>query len=73
MPCQKCGSERVANIGGKCSDMAHVSIPSEDYDHHGYMPDLPSIGSGDYIDVLICLDCGQTQGSFPIETPRDDE
>lgn len=60
----KCGSNRIAAINGKCSDMCSVSIGS--IEHDGYVPDGLGIGGGDYIDFEICLDCGQVQGTFPL-------
>jgi hypothetical protein len=62
--CQRCGSHRVADAGGKCSDMSHFSLG--DIDHNGYMPDEVGLGGGDYIEITYCLDCGQLQGKFPL-------
>jgi len=61
----KCGSNRIAGIHGKCSDLGSVSIPHLDFEHQGYQMDL-GVGSGDYIDFELCLDCGQVQDFVPI-------
>jgi hypothetical protein len=42
----------------------------DDHEHDGYVPSNLGIGSGDYIEIQYCLDCGQLQGEFPI-TPDD--
>ena len=76
MACQRCNSERTAEVGGKCSDLCGVSIG--DYSHDGYVPRDMGIGGGDYISFDYCLDCGQIQGTFPLgkcqlETDRDEK
>ena len=64
MPCQNCQSERVADAGGKCSDLSHFTLG--EIDHQGYVPDEVGIGGGDYIEFAYCLDCGQIQGEWPL-------
>lgn len=64
MTCQRCGSERIAEVRGKTSDMCHVYIGESEHD--GYVPGDMGIGSGDYLDFDFCLDCGQMQGKFPV-------
>lgn len=64
MACQRCSSERIMSISGKCSDMCSVQI--NDKEHDGYVPRDLGIGGGDYIDLSICADCGQKQGTFPL-------
>ena len=64
MSCQKCNSERIANICGKCADRCHTSI-ADRADEHSYVPYDLGIGGGDYIKFRWCLDCGQIQGNFP--------
>ena len=66
MACQRCGSERIAEVGGKTSDLCFVAVG--DKEHDGYVPGDMGIGSGDYIDFDFCLDCGQMQGEFPVPT-----
>lgn len=62
--CQRCGSHRVADAGGKCSDMSNFSMGN--IDHDGYVPDGVGIGGGDYLEITYCLDCGQLQGRYPL-------
>jgi hypothetical protein len=62
--CQRCQSHRVANAGGKCSDMGYFQMGS--IDHDGYLPSDVGIGGGDYVEIRYCLDCGQMQGSWPV-------
>lgn len=64
MKCQKCQSERVAEVQAHCSDMCFVRVGSKEHD--GYVPSDLKIGGGDDVRVDICLDCGQAQGVFPV-------
>ena len=64
MLCDKCSSNRVMEIQGKCSDMFELYY--KDYEHLGYVKDELNIGCGDYIELSYCLDCGKIQGKFPI-------
>lgn len=66
MKCQRCPSERVIQVTGKCSDCCGVYM--DDSKMNGYVPDDLGIGGGDYIDFDLCLECGQLQGIFPRKT-----
>lgn len=61
----KCGSNRIANVQGKCSDMSSAQIPHLNIDHDGCVMRL-GVGSGDYMNVTFCLDCGQLQNFKPM-------
>ena len=63
MPCVKCGSNRIADVSAKCSDMCSVAIDGKECS--GYVPSDIGIGSGDYIDLTYCLACGQIAGEWP--------
>lgn len=65
--CQRCGSERVAEICAKCSDLCSTSIGVLDCD--GYAPQDMGLENdyGDYVHFSYCLDCGQIQGKWPIK------
>ena len=65
----KCGSNRLAHIQGKCSDMASISIPHLDFEHDGYLMDVGA-GGGDYLRMVLCLDCGRVQN---FKTVTDEE
>jgi len=67
----ECGSNRIMEVSGKCSDLFHAE--SGDYEHFGYVPDGLGIGSGDYMELSYCLECGRIQGNFPIPTPISKE
>jgi len=58
-----CKHEKTFMIGGKVSDMAFWVWP-DDSDGDGYVPRIPGIGGGDYIEIEICTDCGAVLG-FP--------
>ena len=59
MTCKDCGSERLANVGGKCSDLGNLYVPHLDIDIDGYHPNIKGICSSDYIDLGFCLECGR--------------
>ena len=64
MKCQRCGSDRVISASAKCSDLCFVSYKGNKHD--GYVPSDMGIGGGDYLEIELCLECGQSQGKFPI-------
>ena len=63
MKCKECGSESILQLGGKCSDLCWAVF--QDINKSGYVPNIPNLGGGDYIELKICTDCGQVQGKFP--------
>lgn len=77
MPCQRCLSNRLNDVGGKVSDLFHAAICDFENDtvleHDGYVPDDMGIGGGDYLEMVYCLDCGQIQGKFPLEKTELEE
>ena len=66
MKCQKCNSERVAEISGKCSDCCSYSLGKNEMYGNYYVPVDMGVGGGDYIQFSWCLNCGQLQGKFPL-------
>lgn len=68
MACQRCKSERILHINGKCSDLCFTSIGEHEKD--GYVPtDIGLLDKyGDYVKLRYCLNCGQIQGHFPVDT-----
>lgn len=78
MKCQRCESERVLEGGGKSSDMNWFQVGNKAVWHDGssridkkpgvahYVPYGLNIGGGDYINIDVCLDCGQMQGEWPV-------
>ncbi len=66
MNCQRCNKPQIVTITAKCSDCCFVDYP-DGREHQGYVPnDLGPIGSGDYVEMAYCLNCGQIQGTFPV-------
>jgi len=61
-----CGSERIAAVSGKTSDMCDVRVDGKII-NDGYVPGGMNIGGGDYLHFEYCLDCGRIQGNFPVE------
>ena len=64
MSCQSCKSDRVLSISAKCADLCGGTFKGKEFE--GYAPSVNNICKGDYIDVTICLECGQVQGAFPV-------
>lgn len=56
----KCGSNRIAEVSGKCNDLSSTYIRHLDFEYHGY-PMALGVSDGDTITVAFCLDCGQLQ------------
>jgi hypothetical protein len=61
----KCGSNRIASVNSKASDLHFVSIGENEQD--GYLPSDMGIGGGDYVEFSWCLNCGQIQDDFPLK------
>lgn len=64
VPCQRCGSPRLARVLGHCSDMCSIDLAGKHT--HGYLPRDLGIGGGGDVHFSYCLDCGQIQGEFPL-------
>lgn len=64
--CKRCDSTRVVSINAKCDDRCYVDIGRSR--HTGYVPRDMGIGGGDYLEIQICLDCGQAKGQWPLPT-----
>lgn len=69
-PCQQCGSsQHMLNLACKHSDSCFM----QDYHQNelrtcqGYgVSKTPWCKDSDYIDCLVCLQCGQMQGTWPV-------
>lgn len=66
MSCQRCGSARIAEIMAHCQDCSNIRVSSDKFEHNGYFPGIPGFGGGDDVEFVVCFDCGQVQGTFPI-------
>ena len=72
--CSRCDSTNLATFSGRCKDMFGIDfqtqvLPNGEKTYEGY-PII--LGSGDDMEVTLCLECGQVQGfdKFPIQ-PAD--
>jgi hypothetical protein len=65
MHCDNCKSDRILSVSGKVSDSCYLQFEDETYE--GYVPGKLNIGSDDYLDMEICMDCGKVQGKYPID------
>lgn len=63
--CSKCQSDNIVSIQGHCSDSFNLEYKDKEYE--GYVPLNIGIGGNDDIEMDYCLNCGQIQGTFPIE------
>lgn len=63
--CIHCGDDKILYFGGKLSDMGELTYKK--YSDESYIPDYSNIGSGDYINITFCLNCGKIQDKFPID------
>ena len=70
MECERCNSDRILEVLGKCGDTCLFVYKGAEED--GYVPDdIPlSDRSGDYIKIKICLTCGQAQGMADSPDPK---
>lgn len=57
--CLKCDSSRLMDVSAKCSDMCTVKLD-------GYAPGNVNIGGGDYLEFVVCANCGHLQGKWPL-------
>ena len=64
--CQRCNSSRVFSVTAHCNDLCVVSYADNHYE--GYVPYGMGIGGGDDVEIDVCLDCGQLQGTWPRPT-----
>ena len=67
MSCQRCKSDRILHIHGKCSDMFDMEYKG--VSGNGYVPKnlfFGIDGYGDYVEMDFCLECGQIQSKFPV-------
>lgn len=64
MKCQRCKSERIADVKGKCSNNCLVKFAG--FETEGTIPEDLGFGGGDYIRFSVCINCGQMQEEFPI-------
>lgn len=66
--CQKCASERLLDVTAQAGDCCALGFKG-DLVSSGYLQPGLGIGSGDTVEFLLCLTCGQLQGTFPVMDP----
>lgn len=65
MVCTRCPSKRILYVRAKIADDGcYTSIYGNEVT--GVVPSGLGIGVGDYIELSLCLDCGQVQAVFPL-------
>jgi hypothetical protein len=68
MICIKCDSRRILYVRAKCSDQCYTAANGNEV--NGYVPNDMGLGGGDYIEISLCMDCGQVQSVFPLPETR---
>jgi hypothetical protein len=69
--CSSCSSHKLVQINAKCSDMCWIQwYPSPKTGHvkeqTGYVPSVLGLGhDSDYIEMELCIACGQIQNFNP--------
>lgn len=66
--CQRCQSDRVLGLLSHSRDLNCLEFKGQE--HQGYLPPVNNICAGDDVEIDICLECGQIQGTFPVEYPE---
>ena len=66
--CQSCSSNNLVVIGCKHSDMSWIeSLNDKLIVYEGYgITGTPWCTDPDYMNMTLCLECGQMQGKFPV-------
>ena len=66
MNCTHCNSDKLFKINAHHSDRFTFSYKDRGSNFPDYAPHVHNICGGDDTNVCICLNCGMTQGVFPI-------
>lgn len=63
--CQRCNAIALVDVCSKASDLHFIRHLHREHD--GYMLGEMGIGSrsGDYVEFIYCINCGQMQGTWP--------
>lgn len=69
MSCKRCDSDRLLDVTVKGSDRFAwgLVIGDEYHDADGELPRDFGLDGGDYLRMTVCLDCGQLEGTWPLE------
>jgi len=59
----------MVSAQAKASDLHYVTYKGKAED--GYLNGELGIGSGDYLEIDYCLNCGQIEGQWPLPEPKD--
>jgi hypothetical protein len=70
--CQRCNSNRLISVGCKHADLSWAkTLNNNDVDYEGYaLCNTPWYDSPKYMQFIVCMECGQMKGTFPMETPN---
>jgi len=71
--CQTCNSSELYYFNAHSKDLSSVSSINGIYNHDGYFPTVDNICSGDDLDITVCLNCGQIQGTFPVKIDKSNK
>lgn len=65
MNCTQCSSDFILTVNSKSYDMNRILYKGEIL-HEGYIPTSMPFGSGKYLSITLCGNCGAFQNKFPI-------
>lgn len=67
--CDRCRSDRLIEFGAKVADECRSQYEGKGF--YGYVPIIPGISDacGEYLEFVVCLECGAVQGDFPKPEP----
>lgn len=69
--CQRCNtSNQLLEVTAKCSDSCFAKYQEQTWD--GYAPNIKNVCGGDYVEFVVCLECGQLQGNWPQRSEEED-
>lgn len=69
--CQRCNtSNQLLEVTAKCSDSCFTKYQGQTWD--GYAPNIKNVCGGDYVEFVVCLECGQLQGDWPQRSEEED-
>lgn len=74
----KCGSDRIARLHAKHSDMVTFHVHHMNFVTDGRVPYVNYVNGdqflgGDYLNLVFCLDCGRLQNFVKIDDDEIDE
>jgi hypothetical protein len=67
MGCKRCSSDRVVCVDSYYDELTFIVREHAYYD---FTPADAKLGGTSYFHFLLCMNCGQVQGTFPLPLTR---